>query len=100
MFVALRCHRWVAALALATLWLVASAQRAAVPMLALTAIAFLPGVGPHKLLTELAARELAPLILVGTGAMLTLVWAAVRLHRVGRSPSAPQRREASVGALE
>jgi len=77
-----------AALAAATLWQVIAAQRAAVVLLALTALSFLPGVGPHKLFTEPAARDLAPVILVGSGALFTLLYIAVRLHRLWRSPQA------------
>lgn len=89
-----------AALAAATLWQVINAQRAAVPMLALTALAFFPGVGPHKIFTEAAARELAPVILVGSCALFTLLWIAVRLHRLERdTPSNPQRKAGAGAAV-
>ena len=87
-----------AAMAVATLWQVVARQRAAIPLLALTALAFLPGVGPHKFLTEAAARELAPVILVGTCSLVVLLWTAVRLHRVGRATQTMQSEASTVGA--
>lgn len=89
-----------AALAAATLWQVIAAQRAAVPLLALTALAFFPGVGPHKFFTEAAARDLAPVILVGSCALFTLLLTAVRLYRLRGGPSAPQRLEAAAGVVQ
>lgn len=77
-----------AALAAATLWQVLAAARAAVPLLVLTALAFVPGVGPHKFFTEPAARDLAPVIVVGTGAVLVLLSMALRLRRCER-PAGP-----------
>jgi hypothetical protein len=88
-----------AAMALATLWQVVNRQRAAIPLLALTALAFFPGVGPHKFVTEAAARELAPVILVGSCSLFVLLWAAVRLHRLGRESQARRIRESGAGAL-
>jgi hypothetical protein len=82
-----------AALAGATLWQLAAAQRAAVPLLVLSALAFVPAVGPQKFLTEPAALDLAPVIVVGTGAVVALLVAAWRLHgalRLGVGLHAPQ----------
>jgi fatty acid desaturase len=73
-----------AALATATLLQVIAARGGAVPLLTLTALAFIPGVGPHKFFTESAAHDLAPVIIVGTGALLTLLVVALRLHRLQR----------------
>jgi hypothetical protein len=82
-----------AALATATLWMLMATRGDAVPLLALTALAFIPGVGPHKFFTEAAAPDLAPVIVVGTGAMVTLLVVAARLHRLQRDPAtaAPMR---------
>lgn len=73
-----------AALATAALLRLMTTSDRAVLQLALTALAFVPAVGPHKLLTEAAARELAPVIVVGTGALVTLLVVALRLHRLQR----------------
>lgn len=73
-----------AALATAALLRLMTTTDRAVWQLALTALAFIPGVGPHKLFTEAAARDLAPVIAVGTGALVTLLVVALRLHRLQR----------------
>jgi hypothetical protein len=61
----------VSALAVASLWMLASRQRAGRWAALATLIAFVPSVGPHKLWTEAAAQALAPLIVVGTGLIVT-----------------------------
>lgn len=79
-----------AALATAALWHAVAARGGSVALLALTALAFIPGVGPHKFITEAAAPDLAPVIIVGTGAVVTLLVVARRLHRLAReSATAP-----------
>lgn len=71
-----------AALATAALLRLLTTSDRAVLLLALTALAFIPGVGPHKFFTEAAARDLAPVIAVGTGALVTLLVVAIRLRRL------------------
>lgn len=56
----------VGALALVSLWLLTTRQRAGLWTALATLLAFVPAVGPHKLWTEPAAQALAPLIGVGT----------------------------------
>lgn len=73
-----------AALATAALWHVLASRSGSVPLLSFTALAFVPGVGPHKFFTEAAAPDLAPVIIVGTGALVTLLVVALRLHRLPR----------------
>ncbi|MBL8326327.1 MAG: hypothetical protein JNJ89_15355 [Rubrivivax sp.] len=87
-----------AALATATLLQLMAARGGAVPLLALTALAFIPGVGPHKFFTEAAARDLAPVIIVGTGALVTLVVVALRLHRLQREVASGPPLRAATGA--
>lgn len=71
-----------AALALADLLLVAGHRRTAGGWVALvTALACLPGVGPHKFWTEPAARDLAPVIIVGTTGLLVLAWSGLAMVR-------------------
>lgn len=87
----------VTALATATLLQVMAARGGAVPLLAFTALAFIPGVGPHKFFTEAAAPDLAPVIIVGTGALVTLVVVAVRLHRLQRQAASVPPLHAATG---
>lgn len=87
-----------AALATATVWHVLAARGGSVALLALTALAFIPGVGPHKFITEAAAPDLAPVIIVGTGAVVTLLVVARRLHRLARETAAAPTVPATAGA--
>lgn len=68
----------VAALALISIWLLLAREPLGIWAGLLTALAFVPSVGPHKFLTEPAAQALAPLIVVGT---LCTVVALVTLGR-------------------
>jgi len=68
----------VGALALGSVWLLLARERAGLWLGLLTALAFIPAVGPHKFWTEPAAQALAPLIVVGT---LCAVTALVTLGR-------------------
>lgn len=52
---------------------------------AAAALAVLPAVGPHKLLTEPAAGLLSPVIGVGSVAALVLLVSCVRWHRARRA---------------
>lgn len=74
-----------AALAVAALVRLIAVRGGPVTLLVLTALVFIPVVGPHKFFTESAAPDLAPLIVVGTGALLTLLVVALRLHRLQRA---------------
>ena len=56
----------IAALAIASLWLLLARERAGIWTGLATFIAFVPSVGVHKMWTEPAAQALAPLILVGS----------------------------------
>jgi hypothetical protein len=72
----------VAALALADLVLIAGRKRVAGGWAALlTALACIPGVGPHKFWTEPAASALAPVIVLGTAGVLALAWAGLAMLR-------------------
>lgn len=68
----------VGALAMGSVWLLLARERAGLWLGLLTALAFIPSVGPHKFWTEPAAQALAPLIVVGT---LCAVTALVTLGR-------------------
>ena len=74
----------IAALALASVWLLVARHPMGRWLGLFTACAYLPAVGPHKLFTEPAAQALAPLIAVGTLAIVAIVLSLVR----------PQAREA------
>ena len=60
----------VAALALASIWLLRAGHPYGRWLGLLTACAYIPAVGPHKFFTEPAAQALAPLIIVGTLAVI------------------------------
>jgi hypothetical protein len=81
-----------AALALGSLVLLTTpSHRASAPWLTLlTALAFVPGVGPQKFWTEPAARDLAPVIVIGSLCVLTLAVAAVRMLRVAPAASSAE----------
>lgn len=68
----------VAALSLASIWLLLARHPLGRWLGCFTAIAYLPAVGPHKLVTEAAAQALSPLIAVGTAAVLATLWTLVR----------------------
>lgn len=68
----------VMALSLASVWLLVARERAGVWIGFVTALAFLPSVGPHKFWTEPAAQALAPLIFIGSACVGLAVSALVR----------------------
>ena len=78
-------------LGLAACWLLAQRHRAAGGMALLSAIAWLPSVGPHKFFTEVHAPQLAPVIVVGSACVLVLALAGVRLLRRQREAIARGR---------
>lgn len=89
-----------AALAAAALSrLMSQGDRPVLPLV-LTALAFIPGVGPHKFITEAAARDLAPVIVVGTGALVTLLVAAARLRRLQRDAAVAPPQGAAPGTVD
>jgi hypothetical protein len=63
----------VAALSVASVWLLLAGHRLGRWIGTIAALAYLPSVGPHKFFTEPAAQSLAPLILVGTLAVIATV---------------------------
>jgi hypothetical protein len=69
------------ALAVAALVVVHGRHRAAPWMALVTGLSYLPSVGPHKLLTEVHAAALAPVIGVGTACVLVIACSAWRLWR-------------------
>ena len=71
--------------------MVAQRHRAAGGMALLSAIAWLPSVGPHKFFTEVHAPLLAPVIVVGSACVLVLALAGVRLLRRQREAIARGR---------
>lgn len=71
----------VAALALVSLWLMLARERAGCWVGCLAALAYLPGVGPHKLWTEAAAVALAPLIVTGSLLVFTSLMVLIREAR-------------------
>lgn len=73
----------VAALALASVWLLVVRHPVGRWLGLFTACAYLPAVGPHKLFTEPAAQALAPLIAVGTLAVIASVLSLLRLRANG-----------------
>lgn len=68
----------VMALSLASVWLLVARERAGVWVGLVTALAFVPSVGPHKFWTEPAAQALAPLIVIGSACLALAVAALVR----------------------
>ena len=73
----------IAALALASVWLLVTRHPYGRWLGLLTACAYIPSVGPHKLFTEPAAQALAPLIIVGTLAVIAIVWSLLRRRSSG-----------------
>jgi len=73
----------VAALSLASIWLLLARQALGRWLGMLTALAYVPSVGPHKLFTESAAQALAPLIIVGTLAVIATLWSLVKWRSSG-----------------
>ncbi len=73
----------IAALALASVWLLLARHPLGRWLGLLTACAYTPAVGPHKLFTEPAAQALAPLIVVGTLAIVAVAFSLIRLRESG-----------------
>lgn len=73
------------ALAVAALVVVRGRHRAAPWMSLLAGLSYLPSVGPHKLLTEVHAAALTPVIAVGSACVLVIAWSAWRLWRSRRA---------------
>ena len=71
------------ALVVAALVVVRGRHRAAPWVAALAALSYLPAVGPHKLLTELHATALTPVIAVGTVSIAVVWLCALALWRRG-----------------
>ena len=79
----------VMALSLASLWLLVVRERAGVWVGLVTALAFVPSVGPHKFWTEPAAQALAPLIVIGSACVALAVVALVRELRLASPTHRP-----------
>ena len=73
------------ALAVAALVVVRGRHRAAPWVSLLAGLSYLPSVGPHKLLTEVHAAALTPVIAVGSACVLVIAWSAWRLWRSRRA---------------
>ena len=71
------------ALALAALVVVRGRNRAAPWVAAFAALSYLPSVGPHKILTEVHAAALTPVIVVGTVSIAVVWLCALALWRRG-----------------
>jgi hypothetical protein len=71
----------VAALAVASIWLLLVRERTGIWAGWLTVVAFIPSVGPHKFWTEPAAQALAPLIGVGTLLIIVAISGLVRIRQ-------------------
>lgn len=72
------------ALVVASLVLVHGLHRATPWVTALTALSYLPSVGPHKFLTEVHAAALTPVIGVGSASILVVSLCAYALWRRGQ----------------
>lgn len=75
----------VGALAVASLWLLLAGDPAGPGVGLVTALAFIPGVGPQKFWTEPAAPALAPLIVVGTLCVATVLLTLTRRLLAGHT---------------
>lgn len=76
------------ALALAAWRLAASGHAAAPWVAAVAALSFVPSVGPHKIVTEVHAQALAPVIVLGTASIVAVwlaAWSMARALRAARA---------------
>lgn len=87
----------VAALTVMSIWLLLVRHPLGRWLGLLTALAYIPSVGPHKLFTEPAAQALAPLIIVGTLAVLATLWSLTRWRVSGaESGGRPEPQDARI----